>query len=512
MRLPSPTSWIEPIKRWFMRLPYYAHWSKTIREVSRITWKVLLARNRTGAVVRLLLFSTTFAFYWFLIVVLKGFPGEIPNEWGQDLGPILFLLLNMFAPFVQPEVLVYLLPVLGSMLFGLFIGALYLTDLFELESYWIAVRYLLGSILGLSYPSLRIDQGDVEALEAENSINPLIRIGGPGYVDVHLGFAAVFETESGHPRVLSSLRTSAEPTKGPRKQSSRFIEGFTRLRDVVDLRDRHSKLDEVLAVTREGVEVYARDTQMVFRVHSGDQERTLENPYPYDERGIRRLVYGQAVSKKGLSQWESILPSIVKIEIRDFVARRKVEDFLAMQPHRIPEDEVHPHAEEAAPQEVKGEISPRRDLSERFHTDDRKSRLKDRGLELTWVGVGAWEVRDDKLSHTPREVGPGKIILSAWRDYQLTRRLRTEGFVDRKRYQAFQDRIADTLTTLIHGWEQHELRRSDRCFEVLIRFREKLMEIYLHLDRKAEGDTRYQAIMEHLDKLIGPSVLGGLET
>lgn len=512
MRNPSPTSWIEPIKRWFMRLPYFAHWSKIIREGSRLLWKVLLARNRTGALVRLLLFSTSFAFYWFLIVVLKDFPGEIPTEWQQDLGPILFLIMNMFAPFIQPEVLVYIIPVIGSMLFGLYIGALYLTDLFELESFWIAVRYLLGSILGLGYPNLRIDQGDVEVLEAENSINPLIRIGGPGYVDVHLGFAAVFETENGHPRVLSSLRTPTEASSGPVKQSSRFIEGFTRLRDVVDLRDRHNKLNEVLAVTREGVEVYARDTQMVFRVHSGDQERTLDNPYPYDERGIRRLVYGQAVSKKGLSQWESILPSIVKSEIRDFVARRNVEDFLAMQPHRIPEDEENPQREDSAPQDVQQPLPPRRDLSERFHTDERRARLKDRGLELTWVGVGAWEVRDDKLPTTPREVGPGRIILSAWRDYQLTRRLRTENYLDRKRYQAFQDRIAETLTTLIHGWEEHELRRSDRCFEVLIKFREKLMEIHLRLDRKSEWETRFQAIMEHLDKLIGPSVLGGPET
>lgn len=511
MKRRSPTKILDPIRRWIMRFPQLAHWTKIFREGTRIVWEVLLARNRTGAVIRLFLLVTTLIAFWFLIVIAKDFPGEVPLDLQQEFGPIVFLLVNLVAPFIQPEILSILLPIIAAMFIGILIAALYITDLFELDSFWIALRYLFGSMLGLGYPNLRIDQGDVEALEAENANNPLIQIGGPGTIDVHLGFAAVFESESGVPNVHGSLPDASPASSGLLKHNPRFIEGFTRLRDVVDLRDRHSKLDEVLAVTREGIEVYARDVQMVFRVHSGNQERALENPYPYDERGIRRLVYGQAVSQKGLQQWEKMLPAIVVHELRDFVARRKVEDFLALQPHQMLEEQDQDSNLDKDPTDHKETLPPRREITESFHTEARRERLREQGLELTWVGVGAWELRDAQLQQTPREPGPGKTLLAAWRDLQLAQRYGRESYLTRKRYQAYQDYASRSIQDLIKAWKEHELRRSDRCYEFLIRYREKIAEMHLRSERKAERDAKLLAVMEHLERLLGPGVLGGSE-
>lgn len=511
MKLPSPARLLDPIKRWFMRFPQLAHWTKILREGTRIIRDTLLARNRTGAFIRLFLIGTTLVAFWFLLALAWDLPGEVSLELQQEFGPLIFLLVNLAAPFIQPEILATLLPIVATMFFGLLIAALYMTDLFELDSFWIALRYLFGSMLGLGYPNLRIDKGDVELLEAENANNPLVQIGGPGAIDVHLGFAAVFESETGVPEVHGSIPATSQTAGGLFKHSTRFIEGFTRLRDVVDLRDRHSTLDEVLAVTREGIEVYARDVQMVFRVHSGNQERTLENPYPFDERGIRRLVYGQAVSHKGLQQWEKMLPAIVKLEIRDFVARRRVEDFLALQPQQMLEGQNQDdHPNDEIP-DLKPTLPPRREITESFHTETRRERLREQGLELTWVGVGAWELRDVQLQQTPREPGPGRTLLAAWRDLQLAQRYSRESFLTHKRYQAYQDYASRSIQDLIKAWKEHELRRSDRCYEFLIRYREKMAELHLRTERKAERDAKLRSVMDHLETLLGPGVLGSSE-
>ncbi len=498
----SPSFFDRP-KRWLMRFPAMAY----LGRLSRLARAHFLARNRSGAFIRLFVTAVCFAVYWFFIVVAQGFPGELDPELQNDLGPIGFLLLNILTPFIQPEVLVYILPVIAAAMLGLYVAARYLADLFDTDSAWTAYRYLVGAVLGLNYPTLRVDQGNLETLEAENAENPVILIGGPGYVDVHLGFAAVFESENGYPRVLSALQRSDATIPDVLARGDRHIEGFTRLRDVVDLRDRHSKLDEIMAVTRDGIEVYARDVQVVFRVYSGEQKRTLENPYPFDERSVRRLVYGQPVTRKGTSRWESVLPSIVKREIRDFVAQRKVEEFLAMQPFHV-EDETQSAAGNADENGTADSATSRRDLTERFHTEERKARLKDHGLESAWVGVGAWEVRG---SQPAEGIGPGKTLLTAWRDLQLARRLNSKRYLERKGHDAFQDVVSDSVSHLIRSWKAHQLRRSDRCFEFLNTYRQQLLEVQQRLERNPEQDNRIQTILLHLDKLIGPTVFGGPE-
>jgi hypothetical protein len=198
---------------------------------------------------------------------------------------------------------------------------------------------------------------------------------------------------------------------------------------------------------------------------------------------------------------------IVQKEIRDYVARREVEDFLALQPNRLLELERDPDADSTS--ENQEPLPPRRDLTESFHTDARQSRLREQGLELAWVGVGAWEVRDEEMEKAPREVGPGKTLMTAWRDLQRTRRLRSQSYLERAKEQSFKDRSARTLNNLIWTWKNHQLRPSDRCFEVLNKVRQDLVQLRINVESNAELDTKYEAILDHLDGLIGPVTMGG---
>jgi hypothetical protein len=447
--------------------------TNAILSLFRPALDLLLGRNRTSAAFRLVLMGASFVVYWFVLVWLAGFPGEIPLEWQDRLPSIAFIIINTIAPFFHPQVLIHLLPVMAAILTSFFIGSLYLTDLFELESFWIAASYLFASLFGLGYPALSINQGDMSELESFHTHNPLMQIGGPGYVIVHLGYAAVFETEDGIPKVYGSPR-AADETTGP------FIEGFERLRGVIDLRDQLGKVDEVRAVTRDGIEVYARDAQMLFRVYGGDQQRSLQNPYPFTKEGIRRLIYGQAVKHEGQSNWVDLLPEIVSREIRSFVSQHSIQDFLALQPSRLlAEGEPVEEGEDQTNHSNSLIQIPRRQLTEHFHTDQLRERLRDQGLELAWVGVGTWEMRDDQQSSTPAETGPAKTLTATWRDLQRANLYSSADYQAREYDRRLREQTAEGIEEIIKTWKHGELPKPYRCFETLYNLQQH-MELMLH--------------------------------
>ena len=182
-----------------------------------------------------------------------------------------------------------------------------------------------------------------------------------------------------------------------------------------------------------------------------------------------------------------------------------------MQPFRILDDETEMQQGDHEQNGETESATTRRDLTERFHTEERKARLQEQGLESTWVGVGAWEVRDESLSRTSEGIGPGKTLLTAWRDLQLARRLSAERYLKSKQREAFQDGVSGIILHLIHAWKTHQLRHSDRSFEFLNAYRQMLLAIQQRIDKNPEDEARIQTILLHLDKLIGPTVFGGSE-
>jgi len=337
-----------------------------------------LDRGLAGAATRLLLVVIPLGLGWFLLTVLLD-PSDVPAPaWVATLPFPLDLLASILTSLFAPRVLLHLLPLTAGLWLGLRLAAHYLNHVYGLGSMAMAGRYLRSAIFGLGYDTLAVSSGDARHLDWTST---LLRIGGPGWLTVHLGFAAVFETLEGHPRVYG-------PT--PR----RFLSGFERLRDVVDLRDQLRRVDESRAVTRDGVEILARDAQMVFRVHSGHQPRNLADPYPFTEEAIRRLVYSQPVAATGQRKWSDALPGLVRREITRFIGDLTLEGFLALQPTslRLAPGDLH---------------IPRQALTDRFRTETLRQRLQDTGLELDWVGVGTWEVR-----------GAGRVqadeLLAAW--------------------------------------------------------------------------------------------------
>ncbi|HLE04107.1 MAG TPA: hypothetical protein VI729_05790, partial [Anaerolineales bacterium] len=153
------------------------------RGIGSLPIGMLLDRGRAGARARLVLTLSLVVGYWSLVTLVLDFPPLIAAETLERLPVFIAILLDVVTSFFSPQVIVFLFPVLIAGVLALHLGAAYLTDLFELESTGIAYRYLLGAVFGLSYPVLTIDRGQVETLD---QANPLLRIGGPGYLNLHL--------------------------------------------------------------------------------------------------------------------------------------------------------------------------------------------------------------------------------------------------------------------------------------------------------------------------------------
>ncbi len=410
---------------------------------------LILDRGRVGSRLRLVTLSALFGLYWFAVALIGNFPALIPEDSLANMPVVFAVLLEVLSSFLSPQVLIFVFPVLLAILLSFHLGARYLADLFELESTSIAYRYLLGSVLGLRYPLLTIDAGDVAHLDQQN---PLLRIGGPGYLKLHLGFAAVFETMEGQPRIY-----------GPSAGHSRyFVQGFERLRDVIDLRDQLREIDEIRTVTKDGIVVHARDVQIVFRAFSS-YRRNDDGTYQADPRSMLNLAYGGIADEAGLPRWTETLPTLAVNELKSYVATRTLEEFLA-----LPSD----NGQNAMKVHI-----PRRELTASFHTQERKQRLRDLGLELVWVGVGTWEVRDDQIPSSDMEIAAGQTLTGVARDDARARRLRSPEHLARARELREFALQREVILELIAAWNNGQHSDYNRCSALLERLRRRLVDL-----------------------------------
>lgn len=473
---------------------------------------LILGRDRSASLIRLFLAGAFFILFWLVLIVAFDFPGQIPFHLLQSLPALFFPFFNIVSTFLNPQVLLYLVPVLLALSLGIIISSRYLADLFELESPGIAIRYLLASFFGWNYPRLKINQGDIHQL---NPTNPVKRIGGPGFIRTHLGFAATSEAINGTPKVyglamdeMDTAQHGVDPLTTNKERSSYFIQGFERLREVVDLRDRLVKVDEIRAVTRDGVLAYARDAQMLFRVHSAEKERSLKSPYPFTAESLRRLVYGQPVVEGKRRSPDQALAYVLRQEMIDFIARHTLEEFLALQPFRSTVKQQEEQDE--AGENLQYIHIPRRELTEHFYTDVLKERLRKQGLDLVWVGVGTWEIPVNIQKDAGGQFDPGHTLMTTWRDHQRAQLYGSPDYLDRQRALRYREVTSEILQSWIQVWRFGDLPEEHRSYELLVRIYNQLLRMDRRLQIEADSGSQpeLQLVLEYLKDLLEPKVLG----
>ncbi|HEY5572917.1 MAG TPA: SPFH domain-containing protein [Anaerolineales bacterium] len=321
------------------------------------------------------------------------------------------------------------------------IAAIYLDDIFELKNVPLAARFIRQTAFATQYDLIEIKDGKVAK---EHQESPILLIGGPGLVRVYLENAALFERIDGSPRIipptvrvssqeqpverrpafLARLRRRPARQLATRRDGSNalpadgveILEGFDRLRSVIDLRDQVVSLN-VFGRTRDGIQVRAENVRLVFSVYRGNKEPTLEHPYPFEKDAVETLVYDNPPQN-----WAMTMESLIRTELGNFIAEHTLGEFLAaintpeieeqVQEHVALQEEANQLAGVEATPSVEAltppPFVPRTRMIDPFYdfTSRFSKKARSQGVELRWIGVGTWV--------TPDEIIPARHQ-NAWR-------------------------------------------------------------------------------------------------
>ena len=347
-----------------------------------------------------------------------------------------------------PDTLLFLMVLLAPFFIAREWAATYLADIFEFDSNNVTRPYLDRAAFGISR-----GQDDVVSIRdynvhTEYADSTLIKIGGPGRVVVHLESAAVFEKADGTPRVV-----------GPQNAKQR-IDGFERLRAVIDLRD-HTETFDVDARTRDGIRLRAKNVRVLFSVARGDAwnpqtwdtAENLPRRWEYDSESILNLVYKQ----KQRAWHRQMVDGKAKPALRNFIARHTFQELVSNILPTEDADTVHFVFRD----EILGVFE-----------DEFRQQLQASGIQLYWIGVGTWETPVQSLHERH---------LQLWKASIAKRKQAREGSLKKLRFNTCMDTLLHltqrTLTVglLVPDGATKEERMRRILFELRQRIRQALM-------------------------------------
>jgi len=449
-------------------------WARVLCALNTLLAEVFALRQ-PWALLRFLFFLGYF--YWALIRPYRLYPKPMPDvlpfpymllpdvSFFAGLGLMLKGMWLWFAFLFRWEVVRYWAVWGGSFVLAWLAAAFYLWYIFDLEveparralrqrqSRWVVLYRAFAPRYVWRFRAL---DGRVE-----DDASAVYWFGGPGRLQVAMDNAVVLErTGRGEPRVL---------TPGPNRWLP--VEGYERVRRILDLRDQHLRFDVALR-TRDGVPLVFRDVRLVYSIRRGREDATLAQPYPHVVESIERLIRiegGRARDLEShlpwgnvaeLRRWRSVEHTAQTMRVafrsglRRAVSARTLQEVLAF----IQQDEaaVLVNRWDVQPLSARpGRPSPGplfpygpfpqapADLLPRFQLTGllRRQNYEERGVSLHWADMNNWEVTVGKIK--PQ-------FLQAW---QLSRENRQRA-APAALNQVRQDAYLAFLGAEIQRWDQ----------------------------------------------------------
>jgi hypothetical protein len=269
-------------------------------------------------------------------------------------------LAGFLASFFTRQTFRHALPAALGFGLALYFGAKYVQDLLELPSLRPAYKFLTASLFGSDYPHMTISEG--KAMVHDPETNPMLKIGGPGWVDVKPGNAALFERMVGPSQVLGS--------------GTHFIRRFETVREAFDLREIERGRDNVEVMTRDGIPLVLSEIRIRFRIRAHGA-RTEINPYPVTPGSIRQAVYGRGVKETGLDNWADSIFGDAILVITRWISRRRLDELI---PPPTNKDQNAPP--------VQTPIPYRQAIHQLFQDKGTRDTFARSGAEIIWVSVG----------------------------------------------------------------------------------------------------------------------------
>lgn len=396
----------------------------------------VLARDENGPRYRSQALTAFFILAWGLAMLVErptpdaAFMDSLTRGQPALLAALLRLFATVGWAMISPQVLRHLLAPALMLYLSLRDGAKYLDDLFELKDEAAAHNHLSLAMFGGPYPVLEIKDGAVTPASQQTTA---YRIGGPGYVKVHLGNAALFERVDGSADIYGAT-------------SAQFLHGFETLREVADLRDQIRLRTDMEVYTKDGLSVKAVDLQVLFRVWSAGRRRSQTEPYPFEPQALRRVVYGRAVTATGLAApWTETVAEMASAAVTRYIGSRSLKQLIAQKERQGMAAAPERGATGSKP--LPAENRPpnaRQNLSLSMYSEGAAEEFEQAGVELLWIGVGTLD--------TPDEVE--QELIDAWLEDLKARQKSGRYKVDDDRRKARAQILEKFITELAEGWRR----------------------------------------------------------
>ena len=312
-------------------------------------------------------------------------------------------------------------------------AARYLKDLYELPDLSDAVNYLLAcSLSANSRPTIFVDKGKMQIGPEE--VNLIDRIGGPGLVLVGQGNVVLFEKLTGLSRVVGEGRHD--------------IHRYEFIKEVVSLDEQYHSLENVRAVTVDGIPVQVNVIHIRFKLR--ERESDWASTYGDSLRGdayrgaVKNYAYNRLVSAEGFMPLNQMVAEVVKQAVKKYINLHTIDQIIT------PDDRT---------------IDSRQAIKRELNGPEVRAALKDIGARLVGVELGAFEFPDTPIDHfrlgkwKETKRGEIKVLEAEGQAYELSRQ-------DAVRSKSQADMIQGIITAL------EDLRIDDvKNLDTLIKIR-----------------------------------------
>jgi hypothetical protein len=235
-------------------------------------------------------------------------------------------------------------------------GARFAQHAYGLNTLRSGFNLLMARMFGVSLPTLIVNDGKIH-VDVMGEEDLLYSVGGPGYLYVMPGSVALLESLDGKLRVA-----------GPGRH---YVSEIESIKETMSLGEMNGTIEKTSAVTRDGMEITARDIAYRYRLYTGNESEPTSISYSSSDEGMIQMVYSRSMSANGIGDWHGAVKGTVEGFIQDFI-RKNIVDYLT------------------AP--AAGVEDPRGELQQQFKSQSGKSRFREKGAELVWVDVGHFEV------------------------------------------------------------------------------------------------------------------------
>ena len=312
-------------------------------------------RGKNRAVSQLILVILVLG-YWFFIWKLERIdyaanPPKIIDDF-VDIYPLFGIIIpqmTLVFELFSPRVLRHFIPVIAGWWLAREAIIRFSLSFYDLQDREAAVSLLLR----LSGDKIRrgpATQVRQDSLDDIRSVEPLIKIGGPGLIAVDAGDAVVTERNARFLRVL-----------GP---GTHRLGRFEAPVSVIDVRPQERTADEVKLITRDGIEI-TTSVSVSFKVSPGSELPSREQPFPFDHHAVGNVAYSDTNSDDGIKHWDSVPLTVATDQLKALIAEYHLDDFIYSE-----RTSVHFH------QLIAGEMEHRtRDILTRFGVQIISARL-----------------------------------------------------------------------------------------------------------------------------------------